>query len=226
MWKDKVKGQSSASASSSVIDLTWPCNSVEGAPLEDQPSIASISTCSATTTATSPSPPIVNAFSLTTATPSSLSLSTFPTPTVLTGSVGVVPTAALALPPSSASVIEMLLSRLDGTLETNVEINLDKASSLATETSHANSPSSINSGSLEHGCSLNPMATNIEALLSQYAQSDISGGNSTPYCETSPSIVELVCSEHAIELSSPSVSSVDNDQEMGDEQSQCNQSSF
>ena len=112
-------------------------------------------------------------------------------------------------------------------METNAEINLDEASSLATETSHANSPSSpINSGSLEHGCSLNPMATNIEALLSQYAQSDVSGGNSTPYCETSPSIVELVCSEHAIELSSPSVSSVDNDQEVGDKQPQYNQSLF
>ena len=119
----------------------------------------------------------------------------------------------------------MFLSRLDGGLETNAEINLDDF--LAAETSHANSPSSpINSGSLEHGCSLNPMATNIEVLLSQYAQFDVSGGNSTPCCETSPSIVELVCSEHDTELLLPSVSSVDNDQEMGDEQPQYNQSSF
>ena len=120
----------------------------------------------------------------------------------------------------------MLLSHSDSTLEISTVINLDEVSSLAT--SHANSPSSpINhGGSLEHGCSLNPMATNIEALLSLYVQSDVSGGNSSPYCETSPSIAELVCSEHATELSLPSVSSVDNGEEMGDNQPQYSQSSF
>ena len=67
------------------------------------------------------------------------------------------------------------------------------------------------------------LATNLEVLLSRYAQPEASGGNSSPSCESSPSTAECIYSHHA---SSPSVASLDNNEETGDDQPQCSQSSF
>ena len=86
-------------------------------------------------------------------------------------------------------------------------------SSLAS--SHASPSSPTDDG----GSSL---ATNIEALLSQYTQPEASGGNSSPSCESSPSTAERIHSHHA---SPPSVASID-DEKTNDDQPQCSQSSF
>ena len=115
-------------------------------------------------------------------------------------------TAALApqLPLSSTSAIEMLLSQ-SLQPDKNVETSMHEFSSVAS--SHA-CPSSPTDG----GGSL---ATNLEVLLSRYAQLEVSGGNSSPSCESSPSTAERIYSHHT---SSPSVASLDNIEETSDDQ--------
>jgi hypothetical protein len=45
-------------------------------------------------------------------------------------------------------------------------------------------------------------------------------------CDTSPSVIEMVLSQHAQELSSPLVSSLENNTDAGEEQPQDSQTSF
>jgi hypothetical protein len=271
-WKDKVKGQSTASASSSestlstpsqprqdtrglidltspdargLIDLTSPHDSddhsdeyLDGAPLSDQvillntsdsdatvastePSIAAVpSDATCTASATLPCTPVANASSLTTLTPASVSCTSpsLATSTMLTDSVGVLTTAALVpqQPPSSAFVIEMLLSQSlqpDVTSGMDAETSSHEFTSLATSRASPSSPTCTDSG--------DSLTTNLQELLSQYVQSEASGGNSSSSRETSPT-AERAYSHHARENSSPSVSL----EETNDDQPQCSQSSF
>ena len=103
---------------------------------------------------------------------------------------------------------------------------------MATTASHSpfivtSSPSPISSS-----ISLNPLATNIEDLLSrclpqQSTSSDESSFSpSVASCDTSPSVVDLVLSHHAPKLSSPLVSLLENNTDASEEQPQDDQMSF
>ena len=242
-----------------VVDLTRPCKSPddndscwEGMPQEDPPVFLDTTDSTVITTSTT-----INASS-TSAAPSSdfvatasslmvpIAASASPTSpmhidsTVLTNSVGVLSSAALAPPlPSSsesASVIEVLLSQSD-ILFVDCDFANENNSpgviphSSATTASHspfivASSPSPVSSS-----ISLNPLATNIEDLLSrclpqQSTGSDEGSSPSVASCDTSPSVVEMVLSHHAPELSSPIVSSLENNTDASEEQLQDGQTSF
>ena len=218
-----------------VVDLTSPCKSPhydlhwDEMPREDPPVDGSLMTTAAISsnfvaTASSLTAPITASASLT---------SPHIDSTVLTNSVGVLSSATLAPPcplqssSESASVIEALLSQSDISCSTDVIPH-----SLATTASCPPFIVASSSSPLSSNISLNPLAKNIEDLLSHCLPQQSTGSDensfspSMPSCDTSPSVIELVLSQHAQELSSPSVSSLENNTDAGEEQPQDSQTSF